>query len=763
MSQIDIRALRELATPKITQADLARLLGKDQATISRWEQDPDAVPTGDMLVILGALGVDDVGRHLVTGPSDASGIDPGDPLADLWTRLSLLRDYSRFAPLEADDLPEGGLKATALRDLVDLCQLKPRVAFHGRFDAGKTTVINYLLGERALPTAYQPATRVVTYVRSIDDRPDWISESVWMLRRGFKPERWKDEVHCTKHRIVAGGLETLRDFGTHSGTDQSAEFALVFLDAPILKACDVIDLPGTENDSLDTKRAGSKLVEFDAAVYLDPFIGFLGQVSLVRLGEVIRRLPAYKSTEQPLSNLLIVATHAHPGVTDDDIRGILDGASGRLWRQLGDTVLARRADDLGQPINGDDLRDRFTSFYRETPLRCDQLRAEVTQLLGRTLPSVWEKIIDERMTKFRDQSSAEMRDAIAGYREMMRDREQSRRSYEALVKKEPERYERMKKTRSRLERNIAEASTSGLKKWSETYTTTVHVDTLEQLIKHVFPNKKDAQENAGAYLIERLQNQAEIIIEADSKDWKDELEGFLNDYRRASLTMHSGGIRVEIPFNAEGLFAGGLVGLAGVGALAFWASTLGNLGAYIIAAKGVGVLASMGLATGGTAVWMSAIAAVGGPITFAVGIVAMVAILGWALFGPSWERRLAKKLVTEFDKRHVRQTFLTGIEAFWSDTATAFSKGADAVESSWQAHLRELADLTSETSFGDLSRRLQACEVAKAFFECMPWPHPNFSPEEPTMSVDDVDRAAAIGSSPILPASSSHDGVADPR
>ena len=57
----------------------------------------------------------------------------------------------------------------------------------------------------------------------------------------------------------------------------------------------------------------------------------------------------------------------------------------------------------------------------------------------------------------------------------------------------------------------------------------------------------------------------------------------------------------SVHFYATRAFAAGLTGLATIGGLAFWASTLGNLGAYILLAKGVSLLAALGISVGGTA------------------------------------------------------------------------------------------------------------------------------------------------------------------
>jgi hypothetical protein len=84
----------------------------------------------------------------------------------------------------------------------------------GRFDPGKTRIANALLGRDNLPSQYTPTTSVVTFVPHVSDRPHWQKEDVWIMKKGFDPGRWNDCGHCQEFRLIAGGYESLRRFGT---------------------------------------------------------------------------------------------------------------------------------------------------------------------------------------------------------------------------------------------------------------------------------------------------------------------------------------------------------------------------------------------------------------------------------------------------------------------------------------------------------------------------------------------------------------------
>ena len=200
------------------------------------------------------------------------------------------------------------------------------------------------------------------------------------------------------------------------------------------------------------------------------------------------------------------------------------------------------------------------------------------------------------------------------------------------------------------------------------------------------------------------------------------VEDFIGEYDEAALTLVPGVGTVTIPFNSKGAFAGGLVGLVSVGGLAMWASTLGNLGAYILVAKGVSVLSAIGISTGGTAAWVAAVSSIGGPVTLAIGIVVITALLGWAFLRSSWEERLAKKISSELRDRKVETAYLDGIATYWDSTAAAFESGADNAELVWTQHLADMRRIVDESSIDQITDLISGLGGLRSFFLDLPWP-----------------------------------------
>lgn len=734
MVQIELQSLREDAG--MTQQELASRLRSltgeawDQSKVSRYEADPEKAPLGAIMAMLQVLGVDNPYAFLASGVSRAGGegVDVGHPLASLHRDLALLREYVAAPSWDTSDPTLQIPYPSEVEFLCDRLSQKPSVAFFGKFDVGKSTLVNTVLGSRCMPTAYQPATRVVVYARHIGDRPKWLREDVLMLDGGFVPDRWLSEEHCLEHKVVAGGLETLQAHGTHRGLHgetSASQYALVFIDAPVLNSCNIVDLPGTENDTTDTGKATAREVAFDVAVFADTVQGFLGEGTLLRLGEVVRRLPMLESPDlalPPLCNLLIVATHAHRDISDWQLREeILPGGRARAWRQLGSTALESRAAATGVQVTEAEFADRFFAFYKDIPDRRTAVLKDLGELLSTHLPVVLRREADSAVERLREESTGALQKKITYYQQAVTDRTLVEEELTDLRASEPQRAKVTRYARQAVESAIARHRVEmreSLKDYLHTRTSPEHI---EKVIRADFHSKKDAQQNAAALVLERIQSHVENDARRRTEEVARLIEDFIEEYEQAPMAGRATPGPVHIPFNAKGAFAGGLVGLAAVGGLALWASTLGNLGAYIIVAQAVSAVSALGISTGGTAVWISAVSSIGGPVTIAIGIVVLATVLGWALLRGSWEDRLAKKIASELGKSDIESGYLDRMDIYWDETAEAFAAGADQSERAWQAHLDELQRTVDETDLDILCQRLARLEEMRSFFLMLPW------------------------------------------
>lgn len=714
-----------------TQGDIARILSDisgqnvNQSQISRWEDDPNSIPMRMMRPLTQALGITIEDLFLPPIGQDDMRVDPGAPYDQLRRNVELLRSYLEAAPKSTP--PNGVPAPDQVADLCTRLVRKPNVVLSGHFDAGKSRLCNALLGEGALPARYRPTTAASTWMRHTEDRPSWCKDTVYVFRRGFDPTRIADRGYCEPLRVASGGLETLTSYAVHRDGKVNTEdyTAVVFLDAPLLRACNLLDLPGHQHNDNDARLAEAGLGHADVLIYLSTAAGFLDGEDLAHLRAHLRHLPLVEASGLgPLGNLFIVASHAHPNVTDSQVSDILEGGADTLIRELADTVFAERANRSGNPITRADVRARLFPFWFERAERREPLREAVREALGQSIPSAWRRQANDEIEAFRKNSRGMCDAQIEQWRRVLEDLDAAKREHAARLSRESARRQQRKAEREKVSAAIRAQRDAALGNVRQHYAAIVNDDEVESLIKRRYKKKDDAQKHAPGAIIDLLQSKVATDAEKRSKDLVPFIEEYLGQFGDIGAPARpDGSPAVMIAFDARGTFLGGMAGLGTIGALGAWAATLGNLGGYIIVAKVASLLASLGISVGGSAALVSLVAALGGPVVVGV---ALAVVVGWvvsALFGESWERRLARKVVKALDEKDVRGQFEHGVRKFWDDTERAFQQAADNVEAEYDRQIDEFGRTISlgAESRAELEDLLEAVRRIRDFFAGLPW------------------------------------------
>ncbi len=214
----------------------------------------------------------------------------------------------------------------------------------------------------------------MTVLRHLDDRPAWMREpmtdwlaqnigrqnkpTVMILSKGFDIERFDDEEHVQQHYLTAGDLDLLATIGRHgSGAGlPDATHAVVFLDAEILRLCDLVDTPGNDASEEDDMVADSAKTIAHVLVQLNPATGFMDTRQTSHLLPGIRSLTPYFETPA-IDRVFIVASHAHGGFSNEQVDDILDGGAA--------TARSRHAGRCRRP-SGHACRCRCRSRVRGT-------------------------------------------------------------------------------------------------------------------------------------------------------------------------------------------------------------------------------------------------------------------------------------------------------------------------------------------------------------------------------------------------------------
>ena len=716
----------------LTQSDLAQSLGITQAQVSKYEK------TGKLPIELlnpwaNAIGCT-IDELLPPQPDqDETIFDFDDRVYGYITEdLNLLLQYIDRFPQPKEELPDVSVSPTVeqFRDRVVALKEKPWVVLTGHFDSGKSHLCNFYLGGKHLPTGYRPTTKYPTFIRHISDRPQWLKEDLWLMGRDFEPEKWNDEQHCKVNCRLAGSWDTLEQKATLKGeTDNSDEGSvLAFVDAPLLHSCVLVDLPGYD-DTMTNASVIDKLGQRAAVLlYLCPATGFLDGGDFARLGHLLRALPRYEDIDANfpvLGNLFIVASQAHPGIKTHQLEHeILRGGSEAFYKHFERNLLPQLSRS-GRSISREDVAARFFSFYQEIPIRRQKLEQALSPLLGTQLPSSKKRSVNDEILEFKKQGPVAYSQRVSECEKILKDKNEAKRDYERRKNEEPQRKARHKKEVKRIEKEIATFRDQDLERLRAVFKRKTKVKKLEAMIEKRYGDKKDAQKYASAYVLENIQAETQRFRESLIDETSTLVETFLNDYNVKIGKFGDADMgEFSTPFDAKGAFVGGLTSLGALGALGVWASTLGNLGGYIIVAKGVSALSALGISfAGGTAGVTALVAALGGPITLALGVaVAVGAFFRW-LFGDSWQRRLAKKIKGVFDEENVLSKIEGTIKSFWKDTRNAFRSAAKSLDDQYKNDIKEL-----EVAFADrqediqkLQERLRRYEEIKVFFSAIPW------------------------------------------
>lgn len=681
MEIIDLGMLRKRAG--LTQAQLAEALNLSQSQISRYESNPEEA----------SVGLARAWTQLCGDVQRSNGVElPVNKRSMINEALASLYGWFQYAPSipATSELPD----LDQLLQSIKTISRKPRIAIAGKYDAGKSTLLNYLFGGKNLPTSYQPTTSIVCHIRHIADKPSWQVEPAVIFSAGYNIAEPDNEENFKEHKLFVGGYEIIRSYGQHSERIDSASkpavaiknaaVAVIYLDAPILAAADFLDLPGYSNNEKDSQKAELVNNIFDALIYMSPVNGFLDGQDTNYLPVLIDKLPpvVIDSRPVPLANLFILCTQIH-AITDSSensrkqqLTTLLDGATQRVK-----PVLAGALKTAGQrsevKITSKTLRQRMFGFSVDAHVAeiSDSFIKEITNFVGDVFPRFTMGCLSKAVRGGKAQELAKLSKVIGSLEKSLTDRKKAEQEVKEMLAKKDVSKAQFNYERKRLDLVIDESLDTTRNIVSDIYCKYVNATYIEKLIRDTYKDKKEAEKYIPGQLLDTLKREINEQVAVVSEKFNDELTGVLEQLgslKRGSETL--------TPFDAKGAFLSALTGIGAAGALAGWAAVVAggsNLGGYILAAKIVGWLSSMGISVGGPAVVMSTIAALGGPVTVALGIGALLAAGLFALFGSDWETRMAKKLVDQFQKQKVQSKFLESMQQYWIDTKNALHQAMD--------------------------------------------------------------------------------------
>ena len=719
---------------KMTQSQFAQLIGVRQDSVSRMEKDPESISLDILLKIATKTGL--TLDQLVHYHKEV--IAPL-PMQDKFSTATYVKNtltnyidnYLKNLTIDAELHKK---RVTEIHHLVNKLIRKPRIAFIGRSDSGKSTLINALLGKDFMPTAWSPTTSIIVYIKHIDDKPTFMENNLWIFRKGddnsigWDDSRLNDEEYCCKQKIASGDIGMLSSYGTRTGDKFNVNeigSAVLFVDSPILKNADLIDIPGfaggRQSDHIAAER-GNTLA--DVLIYLSQSNSFMTEEDTLFLKNGIQHVgcPENKTdnTLSPLCNIYVVATQAHiiNNGNSDQLEKIINSGCDRFYSTITDRLWDDRKEYSGHSYSKDDLRKRF--FTYSTDISHTRIAFETDLIL--LLEKLPECILDnalQSIKKLCKDEKVQISKEIDSYRTLINKREYVIQQLHEIDANEPHRKQYISIQRAQIISLINDCKTETRELFNKSYLNILDTDHIVNIIKNNgFKNKKEDMKCLASRINSELEDDMKEIIKNQSIRVSDAINKFIKDYEFDDNFNNNGieGININT-FNAEHAFISGLAGLSTFGALGLWASTLGNLGGYILVAKGVGILSTLGISVGGGAAATAAVASIGGPITLGIGIAVLVAVSVLSILNGNWRTKAAKNLKNAFDKASAFDKCRKNLDKYWDDTIIAFNQAANEMENEWVTFVSDLRTTLNNYDISELKKSINKSENLRSFFD----------------------------------------------
>lgn len=666
----------------MSQKEFAERIGVSQNTVSRWEDNPEQLSFSVLQNIANTFkcSIEDIIQErkvtLVLEPwkapkkklSEFKNIEKSfrnflDDFKDKNTKSGESFSYKKLRK-ERNELMEVGRQFLS----------KPSVAFLGSSDAGKSTMINTILGKTTLPAQWTPTTSSGTKLVHIWDKPQYMEEDTTAVFQSsiseplIQTHLLHDKKYFENHLVEKGSINLIEEFGTHAGEKSRLKanggdinYTIVtYIDSPILEACEIWDIPGTgatsNEDISDDYTAKIARQGADIMVYLSVSNQFMTN-DMSHASDIILSTRDFHKIDNridPFENLFIVASQA--GIvannpSDSDIYKILDKRINDLADTIPDNEWKRinNYNDLEDTIEytSQDLVDRGFPFERGDLKLQQEFKTAFLNLL--------QKVIDMKMLQFKrlkdrdfEAFNNKIKSETEKYGRYINDAHMAQRDYDDFLKRKPLIHKRNMEMVEFIKSEALANKKSSNNEIEQMFEEIVNIENIQKLIKEKgFGKKREGKERFSTWLINELESRVSSILEYKSQNFTENILEKLEAYEKIDVNIKTNG------FNYTSTFIGGLSSLASIGAFSIYFNSLGNLGGYILVAKAVSVLTGLGIKIpGGMPAALHFVKLLGGPWVFAISAAITIGIITSKVVGGNWEKEFAKQIVKNLNKKY---------------------------------------------------------------------------------------------------------------
>jgi len=695
-----------------TLEDVASKLGVSKSTISNWEKDPENVPIIKLEEYAKAINYqfEDLVLKEISETKTDLNVKCNEELMVIRKKLkNSIKEFSDYANSIKDYLILGNnnILVSILNNINNL-QVeirKPRVALVGESDTGKSTFINYILGQgNILPARWTPATGSVIKIAHTDDKPSWLVGNTVVIRSekdnlveetwNLSDSKYDNEKYFKEHVVEQGSRDLISSFGDRDGHKfkNSQEYIYTiytFLDSEILKTIEIWDTPGIgagddKDGESDESLSLYAQTNADMLIYFSVINQFLHASDVAYLRQPLKRIDKSLDFNEGLPawhNLFIVASQAH--IIDDshECENVLNKGSKRLLNQFGEDFLNEY-----EGYSAEAFRSRFFTFSKEDISYRTDLENAFNTIFEKESNIILSNF-KTLLNKFNNTSQELLNNGIKEYQELLIEK---KRIFEEL-EEATNNLQDVLKANSDIERDLKIASNKGRadskSAFNEFYSKNMSEDQILTWIdSQDVKNKKESKKNFSTWLSGKLQDELEAVLKKNSEQFKHEFDKIGGNIQKNSkIDVNS----FDFTSVMAGLVTSGIVG----GAFAIVAAGISsNLGLYILVAQVGGLLTSIGVISS-PIVLTSFVASTLGPVGWVIGLSILSGVaISWIFRSSAWKKKFAKQILKAYSKENALEKFINASDTYWNNTDESIDKLKESMDLVAKENIRILED-----------------------------------------------------------------------